>query len=76
MNKEELLKEYNEWVIWLNIQLGGNIDCNLEIDEEDFETTSELLELIDNKLFELSNTIDAMNIFIEKIENLINKGVR
>lgn len=72
MNKEEILKEYNGWVNWLNMQLGGNIDCDLEIDEEDFESTNELLELIEDKLYELSNIIDAMGIFNDKIENLLN----
>ena len=72
MNKEELLKEYNGLVNWLYIQLGGNIDGDLEINEEDFETTSELLELIEDKLYELSNIIDAMGIFNDKIESLLN----
>lgn len=73
MDKEELLKEYNGWAEWLNIQLGGNMDCDLEISEEDFETTSELLELIEDKLYELSNIIDAMNIFSDKIDKLLDQ---
>lgn len=74
MNKEKLLKEYNEWVIWLNTQVSGSVDFeDFMIREEDFETTSELVGLIADRLYELSNIIEAINIFSDKIDKLLDK---
>lgn len=72
MNKEELLEQYNRWVRWL--QAGGFTDFeNLEINEEDFETTSELTALIADRLCELDNMIEAIDIFIDNIDKLLDQ---
>ena len=74
MNKEELLEEYNGWVEWLNTQAGGTVDFeNFKIEEQDFETTSELVGLIADRLYESSNIIEAINIFSDKIDKLLDK---
>ena len=66
------LEEYNGWVRWL--RAGGFTDFeNLEIDEEDFETTSELVTLIADRLCELDNMIEAINIFTDNIDKLLDQ---
>ena len=72
MNKEEILEQYNGWVRWL-LARGLTDFENLEIDEEDFETTSELVTLIADRLCELSNMIEAMDIFSDNIDKLLDE---
>ena len=72
MDKEELLEQYNGWVRWL-LARGFTDFENLEIDEEDFETTSELATLIADRLCELSNMIEAMDIFSDNIDKLLDQ---
>ena len=74
MSKEELLEEYNGWVEWLNTQAGGSVDFeNFEIDEEDFGTTSELVELIVDRLYELNNISKAIDFSNDGIDKLLGK---
>ena len=74
MDKEELLEEYNGWVEWLNMQANGSVDFeNFKVEEEDFETTSELVELIEDRMNELSDIIDTVNIFSNKIDKLLKR---
>ena len=72
MDKEELLEQYNGWVRWL-LARGFTDFENLEIDEEDFETTSELATLIADRLCELSNMIEVMDIFSDNIDKLLDQ---
>ena len=72
MSKEELLEEYNSWVNWLDMQMSGTIDLvNFTIDEEDFDTEEELVNLINDKIMELDDIIDSFNVFKSKIDNLL-----
>ena len=73
ITKEELLEEYNSWVNWLDMQMLGTIDLvNFTIDEEDFDTEEELVDLINDKLMELDDIIDSFNVFKSKIDNLLD----
>lgn len=74
MNKEELLEQYNGWVEWLNTQAGGTVDFeNFKIEEQDFVTTSELKALIADRLCELDNMIEAIDIFSDNIDKLLDQ---
>ena len=73
MNKEKLLEEYNSWVNWLDMQILGTIDLvNFTIDEEDFDTKEELVDLINDKMMQLDDIIDSFNVFKNKIDNLLD----
>ena len=66
------LEEYNGCVRWL--RAGGFTDFeNFEINEEDFEVTSKLVTLIADRLCELDNMIEAINIFTDNIDKLLDQ---